>query len=40
LDARTGYLTALQDWQIARAQLERAAGVLTPESKLIIEAKP
>jgi len=40
LDARTGYLAALQDWQVARAQLERAAGVLTPESKLITEAKP
>jgi outer membrane protein len=39
LDARTGYLAALQDWQVARAQLERAAGVLTPESKLITEAK-
>jgi outer membrane protein len=38
LDARTGYLAALQDWQVARAQLERAAGVLTPESKLITEA--
>jgi len=38
LDARTGYLAALQDWQVARAQLEQAAGVLTPESKLISEA--
>jgi len=35
LDATTGYLAALQDWQAARAQLERAAGVLTPESALI-----
>ncbi|MGB7845789.1 MAG: TolC family protein [Candidatus Acidiferrum sp.] len=35
LDATTGYLAALQDWQVARAQLERAAGVLTPESALI-----
>ncbi len=38
LDARTGYLAALQDWQVARAQLERAAGVLTPESALIAGA--
>jgi outer membrane protein len=38
LDATTGYLTALQDWQVARAQLERAAGVLTPESALITGA--
>jgi outer membrane protein len=35
LDATTGYLAALQDWQVARAQLERAAGLLTPESALI-----
>lgn len=39
LDARTSYLAALQDWQVARAQLERAAGVLTPDSKLIAEAE-
>ncbi len=32
LDARTGYLSALHDWQVARAQLERAAGELTLES--------
>jgi outer membrane protein TolC len=38
LDATTGYLQALQDWQVARAQLERAAGVLTPESALITGA--
>ena len=38
LDATTGYLAALQDWQVARAQLERAAGVLTPESTLITGA--
>lgn len=38
LDATAGYLTALQDWQVARAQLERAAGVLTPESALITGA--
>jgi len=35
LDAATAYLAAVQDWQVARAQLERAAGVLTPESSLI-----
>ncbi len=38
LDATTGYLAALQDWQVARAQLERAAGQLTPESTLITGA--
>jgi outer membrane protein len=38
LDATTGYLAALQDWQVARAQLEHAAGVLTPESALITGA--
>lgn len=38
LDARSGYLAALLDWQVARAQLERAAGVLTPESALIAGA--
>ncbi|MGB2676186.1 MAG: TolC family protein [Candidatus Acidiferrum sp.] len=38
LDAATGYLAALQDWQVAGAQLERAAGVLTPESALITGA--
>jgi outer membrane protein len=38
LDATTGYLMALQDWQVAQAQLERAAGVLTPESALITGA--
>jgi outer membrane protein len=38
LDATTAYLAALQDWQVARAQLERAAGLLTPESALITEA--
>jgi outer membrane protein TolC len=35
LDARTGYLSALHDWQVARAQLERAVGKLTAESLLI-----
>ncbi|HXJ92058.1 MAG TPA: TolC family protein [Terriglobia bacterium] len=38
LDATTGYLSALQDWQVARAQLERAAGVLTPASTVITGA--
>ncbi len=38
LEATTGYLSALQDWQAARAQLERAAGVLTPESALVTGA--
>ena len=38
LDATTGYLAALQDWQVERAQLERAAGLLTPESELITGA--
>ena len=38
LDATTSYLLALQDWQVASAQLERAAGVLTPESLLITGA--
>jgi outer membrane protein len=32
LDARTGYLAALHDWQVARAQLDRAAGRLTLQS--------
>lgn len=35
LESRTGYLAALQDWYIARAQLERAAGSLTPDSPLL-----
>jgi outer membrane protein len=38
LEATTEYLSALQDWQVARAQLERAAGVLTPESALVTGA--
>jgi outer membrane protein TolC len=38
LDATTAYLSALQDWQVAHAQLERAVGVLTPESGLITGA--
>lgn len=35
LDARTGYLSAIYDWQVARAQLERAAGGLTVQSSLV-----
>jgi outer membrane protein TolC len=35
LEARTGYLAALHDWQVARAQLERAAGRLTANSELL-----
>ena len=38
LDSRTLYLNALQDWQVSQAQLERASGVLTPESQLIANA--
>ena len=38
LDATTLYLAALQDWQVAQAQLQRAAGVLTLESTLITGA--
>lgn len=39
LEAITVYLSALQDWQVARAQLERAAGVLTPDSQLVAGAE-
>jgi outer membrane protein len=39
LEARSGYLAALRDWQTARAQLERAAGRLNPESPLIHAAE-
>lgn len=35
LEARTGYLAALHDWHVAQAQLERTAGKLTEDSKLI-----
>jgi len=38
LETTTAYLSALQDWQVTRAQLERAAGALTPESGLITGA--
>ncbi len=35
LEARTEYLSALHDWQVARAQLERSAGILTVSSALL-----
>ena len=35
LDARSAYLSALYDWHLARAQLERSAGNLTPDSELL-----
>ncbi len=35
LDAETGYLAALHDWQVARAELDRAAGRLTLQSALL-----
>ncbi len=35
LESRTSYLAAVQDTYVARAQLERAAGKLTPESPLL-----
>ncbi len=35
LEARTAYLAALHDWQVARAQLERAAGRLNADSILV-----
>ncbi|MBI3661745.1 MAG: TolC family protein [Acidobacteria bacterium] len=35
LEARTGYFAALHDWQVARAQLERAAGRLRADSQLV-----
>jgi outer membrane protein TolC len=35
LEARTGYLGALHDWEVARASLERAAGTLTADSHLL-----
>jgi len=38
LESQTSYLSALHDWQVARAQLERAAGMLTPDSELLQEA--
>jgi outer membrane protein TolC len=38
LDARTAYLAALHDGQVARAQLERAAGRLTSDLTFLSEA--
>ncbi len=38
LDARTAYLAALHDWQVARAALERAAGRLTSDLTFLSEA--
>jgi TolC family type I secretion outer membrane protein len=35
LDARSAYLSALYDWHLARAQLERSAGSLTTDSALL-----
>ncbi len=35
LDARMSYAAALHDWHVARMDLERAAGLLTPGSPLI-----
>ncbi len=35
LEARTAWLAALHDWHVAHAALERAAGRLTPESRIV-----
>jgi outer membrane protein TolC len=35
LEARTAYVSALHDWQVARAQLERAAGSLKTNSDVL-----
>jgi outer membrane protein len=35
LEARIGYLSAVHDWQVAHAELERSAGVLTIDSMLL-----
>lgn len=35
LDAQTGYLAALHDWHVARAQLERSAGLLKLDSQVL-----
>jgi outer membrane protein TolC len=40
LDARTAYLAALHDGQMARAQLERAAGRLTPDLGFLSSEAP
>lgn len=40
LDAKTAHLAALHDWQVARAQLERATGRLTPELTFLSSEAP
>ncbi len=35
LDAKTAYLSAVHDWQVARAEMERSAGTLTTGSGLL-----
>jgi len=40
LEARTASLEALHDWQVARAQLERAAGKLTKDSTIVRGGRP
>lgn len=35
LDARTAYLSAVHDWRVAEAGLQRAAGTLTADSPLL-----
>ena len=35
LDARTAYLSAVHDWRVAQAELERAAGMLTVDSPVL-----
>jgi outer membrane protein len=39
LEARTRHLSALHDWQVARARLERSAGMLTKDSPLLQGAR-
>jgi outer membrane protein len=39
LETRTLHFTALHDWQLARAQLERSAGILTGDSQLLQAAR-
>jgi outer membrane protein TolC len=38
LEARTAQLAALHDARVSRAALERAAGVLAPDSGVVREA--
>jgi outer membrane protein len=40
IEAQTDYLAAVHDWRVALAQLERAAGKLTPDSQLIRGVTP